>query len=61
VAFAIGLFAFIAAKDLVAQGPLTSSGERTGRRCMNDLIYVLISLGLFTAFAVAIFGYERVE
>jgi hypothetical protein len=28
---------------------------------MDDLIYVAISLGLFLAFAAAIFGYERVE
>jgi hypothetical protein len=28
---------------------------------MNDVIYILISLGLFVVFAAAIYGYERVE
>jgi hypothetical protein len=28
---------------------------------MNDIIYIAISLGLFVAFAAAIYGYERVE
>jgi hypothetical protein len=34
----------------------------SGRRDrMNDVIYVLIAVGLFVAFAAAIFGFERVE
>jgi hypothetical protein len=41
----------------------SSKGEQEKKEHsdMNDLIYVLLSLGLFAGFAVAIFGYERVE
>jgi len=28
---------------------------------MDDLIYILISVGLFVAFAASVFGYERVK
>jgi hypothetical protein len=30
-------------------------------RQMNDVIYVVISLGLFLLFGLAAFGFERVE
>jgi hypothetical protein len=35
--------------------------RKESHQAMDDLIYVLVSLGLFVAFAAAVFGYERVK